>query len=902
MKLIKRSAVLLRTLIKLTGFCVLMMCWPGKANAQYPSASFTSNVFSGCAPLSVDFTNLSTQATNYSWNFGNGNVSSLQDPTTVYLTSGYYTVTLVAINNLTGNRDTLVATNYINVIDDPVADFTASPLSGCAGNNSIAFTNLSTNANSYIWDFGDGIFSVQTNPVHSYTNAGVYTVKLIARNAFGCNKILIKNSYITIYPNSNAAFTVNQQSSCNVNSVFNFTCTTPGATGWQWNFGDGVTSNSQNPSHVYGMQGSFTISLIVFNANGCSDTLVSPGYINIGPNLVPTFTVNSQTGCVPFNAVFDCTVSNATSWLWDFGDGTTSTLENPSHVYSIAGSYTITLSVTTGTGCNGTFTLSNYITVDDLPVPSFSVNDNSGCSPHTTFFTNTSTNATTYLWDFGNGLTSNATTPFTTYPDTGLFSVTLTAYSANGCQAVVTQTAAVAVETITASLAGSPRAGCAPLPVSFTGSSTPAGVAWNWDFGDGASGSGQNVNHTYNAIGNYTVSLIVTSAAGCTDTVVRNTYIRVVVDTTAYTVPDTILVCIPTGVVSFTDPTIGSNSFLWNFGDGSTSTIKNPTHTYTLPGIYTVTLTTNMAGGCTQTFNPYAIINVVPFVISPITSLITSNCAPFTVQLDNLTLNVASYLWDFGDGTTSSLQNPLHTYALPGTYTISLLLTSVNGCQTSLTTTVTFGYQNVITVSDTTTCLRDTIRFGLNPSSSFVSAQWNFGDGNTSALLQPSHVYGATGTYNVSVTVTDIYGCVYSFTYPYLVYVSDPVSSFTVNQPTSGCAPYNVLFVNNSTGANGYYWYFGDGTNSNQANPSHIYASPGVYTVTLNAAKKGCVRVSTIINFITVNEANANLSFTPDSGCIPLNVAFTDLSTNAISWLWNFGDGTTSTLQNPISR
>src|SRR5688572_10862480 len=99
MKLIERSSVLFKTLITLTGFCVLMMCWADKARAQYPSASFTSSVFSGCAPLSVDFTNLSTQATNYFWDFGNGNVSSLQDPTTVYLTSGFYTVTLVAINN-----------------------------------------------------------------------------------------------------------------------------------------------------------------------------------------------------------------------------------------------------------------------------------------------------------------------------------------------------------------------------------------------------------------------------------------------------------------------------------------------------------------------------------------------------------------------------------------------------------------------------------------------------------------------------------------------------------------------------------------------------------------------------------------------------------------------------------
>src|SRR6188508_896315 len=111
MNLFKRYSVLCKTLIVISGFFALMVCWMEDAKAQSPSASFTSNVFVGCAPLSVDFTNLSTQATNYSWDFGNGNISTLTNPTTVYLTSGYYTVILVAINSVSGITDTLFATN-----------------------------------------------------------------------------------------------------------------------------------------------------------------------------------------------------------------------------------------------------------------------------------------------------------------------------------------------------------------------------------------------------------------------------------------------------------------------------------------------------------------------------------------------------------------------------------------------------------------------------------------------------------------------------------------------------------------------------------------------------------------------------------------------------------------------
>jgi PKD repeat protein len=880
------------------GLMALVLLISAPVFAQNPSASFTSNVFSGCAPLSVDFTNLSTNATSYLWSFGNGNTSVLQDPTTVYLTPGFYTVTLVAINNANGLRDTLTATNFIHVVDDPLPDFTAAPLVGCAGSNTINFNNLSTNATSYIWDFGDGTFSTQANPQHSYSNPGVYTVKLIARNAFSCTKVKVRLAYITIVPNPPAAFTVNQQSSCDPSTVFQFNATTPGAVSWQWNFGDGNTSSIQNPTHVYGAQGTYDVSLIVTNSSGCTDTLVQPAYINIGASLVPTFSVNSQTGCPPFNAQFTCTVPNATSWSWDFGDGTTSTSQNPSHLYTSSGQFTVTLSVTTSTGCNGSATYPASITVDALPVPSFTTGTSTGCSPVQVSFSNTSTNAVTYLWDLGNGTTSTDVNPVVTYTASGVYPVTLTATSVNGCQVSYTDSNAVTVNDITAVVNGTPRIGCAPLPVTANGTSTPTAVSWSWDFGDGTTASGQSVSHVYSNIGNYTVTLIATSAAGCTDTVVKPAFFKVVDDTTIYTVPDTMLVCLPPGAVSFTDPTIGSNSWTWYWGNGDSSTVKNPSYTYTSPGIYTVSLVTGMAGGCTQHINPIAIVEVVPFIISPITSVITSPCGPYTVQLDNQTLNVASYLWDFGDGNTSTLQNPLHTYANPGTYTITLQLTSVNGCLVSLSTTVTFGHTNPITASATQMCLGSAVNFNLTPSAAFTNAVWDFGDGNTSNALSPSHIYASTGSFQVTVSVTDTNGCVFSYSFPSLIEVSDPQPSFQVNQPITGCAPFTVQFDNTSTGATSYLWYFGDGDSSSAVSPSHTYTVAGVYTVTLIATAPGCSDSVVQVNYITVNAAVSNFSFTPATGCLPLTVTYTDLSTSPVSWFWDFGDGNTSTAQN----
>ncbi|HEX5003567.1 MAG TPA: PKD domain-containing protein, partial [Bacteroidia bacterium] len=890
---------LISSLAKRGLWALLLFSWV-PVLAQNPSASFTSNVFSGCAPMSVDFTNLSSNATAYMWDFGNGNTSVLQDPTTVYLTPGYYTVTLIAINTANGLRDTLVATNFIHVVDDPIPDFTANPLSGCAGNNFIAFTNLSVNATSYIWDFGDGTFSTQSNPVHNYAVQGTYTVKLIARNAFSCTKVKVRNAYITIAPNPPASFTVNQQSSCDPSTLFLFNATTPGAVAWQWDFGDGTTSTIQNPGHVYGLQGAYDVSLIVTNASGCTDTIIKTGYITIGASLVPSITVNSQTGCPPFNAVFDCTVPNATSWQWDFGDGTTSTLQNPTHLYSTSGSYTVTITVTTTSGCNGTAVFPGYIMVDALPVPSFTVNTLSRCSPVTALFTNTSTAASTYSWTFGNGTTSTDTNATVVYTAQGTYAVTLTAYSANGCSASISDTDAVKVYDITANINGTPRIGCAPLPVTANGTSVPTAVSWFWDFGDGTTGTGASFPHVYNNIGNYTVTLIAISAEGCSDTVVKPAFFKVVSDTTAYTVPDTMIVCTPPGTVGFTDPTIGSNSWVWYWGNGDSSTVKNPSYTYTVPGVYTVTLHTGMAGGCTQVINPIAYVKVVPFIISPITSVITSPCGPYTVQLNNLTAGVASYLWSFGDGTTSTIQNPVHTYANPGTYTISLQITSINGCLTSLSTSVTFGHNNPIVVSDDSLCLSTPVSFSLNPAAAFTAATWNFGDGTTLNGLSPTYSYSGVGSYQVSVTVTDTNGCVNTYTYPDLIEVTNPQASFVVNQLLTGCTPFNVQFDNTSTGAVSYLWDFGDGTTSTLVSPTHTYTVAGTYTISLTASAPGCDNVFVQNNYITVNAAIANFSFTPTTGCLPLAVTFTDNSVAAVSWFWDFGDGSTSTIQNPL--
>ena len=184
-------------------FSAILILQTFTLRAQTPVASFSSDKTTGCAPLMVNFTNTSTGATSYQWNFGNSNTSTAPNPSTVFLTPGTYTVKLIAIG-AGGVKDSI--THTFNVVNDPIAAFTASPLSACEDVNVISFTNSSSNAATYTWDFGDGSSSTLANPTHTYIDPGVYNVKLIATSTYGCQNIEIKSSYITINAQPQAQF------------------------------------------------------------------------------------------------------------------------------------------------------------------------------------------------------------------------------------------------------------------------------------------------------------------------------------------------------------------------------------------------------------------------------------------------------------------------------------------------------------------------------------------------------------------------------------------------------------------------------------------------------------------------------------------------------------------------
>ena len=394
-------------------------------------------------------------------------------------------------------------------------------------------------------------------------------------------------------------------------------------TTWLWEFGDGATSPEQSPVHTYTSEGAFTVSLTVATAVG-GDIETRTGYITVTPPVGPTaaFTGNPVSGTsdltVQFADLSAPGTSPITSWFWEFGDGETSPLQSPSHTYTAAGAYDVTLTVTTAAGVDSD-TKPAYVdvTAPTGPIAAFTFAPVVGTEDLTVQFADESIPGTSPIisweWTFGDGDGSNEQSPAHTYLAAGTYDVSLTVTTAVGGDAEVKMGCVnvTAAAWPSAAFSGGPLTGPEDLTVQFGDQSTPGTspiVSWEWTFGDSETSSEQSPSHTYTTPGLYSVSLTVTTAVG-SDSESKPQYINV----TAGGGPTALFSADPDqGVapltVQFTDMSVPGatsiTSWLWSFGDGYTSMLQNPIHTYTAVGDYDVSLTVNSASGSNTTLVP----------------------------------------------------------------------------------------------------------------------------------------------------------------------------------------------------------------------------------------------------------------------------------------------------------
>ncbi|MBL8164924.1 MAG: PKD domain-containing protein [Anaerolineae bacterium] len=710
-------------------------------------AAFVADPLSGYAPLVVTFSNASAgDITGYAWDFdGDGRLDSDErDPLPfTYTEPGGYQASLTVtfadgtmssaveffeVYPAESTDSSLPSTNTNPATTTSktaiVASFAAQPSAGAIP-LTVSFTNQSSGTDiRYAWDFnGDGeTDSTRRDPgPYTYREAGQYEVRLRVSTLAGETTehwMMIQAGGTGENSNLVAAF-VPRPATGPAPLVVTFSNHSFGdaISAYAWDFnGDGVTDSTAEtpPAYIYQTSGMFTASLRVTGAGGKTITQTRQITVETPPAPIAAFSASPFFGTAPQVVTFtNYSAGVISSYAWDFnGDGVTdSTVASPPpYIYSTPGLHTIQLTVS---GPGGTSEPAiEYVIVEEAQMPSdvtaqFSVTPISGTAPLTVTFNNTSTGSiASYAWDFnGDGVTDSsdrAPLPFT-FTEPGNYTVTLTVTGVDGSSQSASQSVVVSAPIIPASAAFalSPAAGTAPLVVSFTNLSTGDIASYAWDFnGDGSSDSSDRapLPLTFTEPGSYTITLTVTGVDGSTQSASQSVVVSApIVPASAAFALSPAAGTAPL-VVSFTNLSTGDiTSYAWDFnGDGSSdSSDRDPLpFTFTEPGSYTVTLTVTGVDGSSQSASQSVVVRtpIVPasaaFALSPATGT-----APLVVSFTNLsTGDIASYAWDFnGDGSSdSSDRDPLpFTFTEPGSYTITLTVTGVDGSSQTTSQSVT---------------------------------------------------------------------------------------------------------------------------------------------------------------------------------------------------------------------
>lgn len=869
------------------------------------ATSFTS-IDVACPNNPVVFTNSGATPVSSYWDFGDGTSSRALNPSKSFANPGTYTVTLT---NRYGDCSSTF-TKTITVALPPPLDFQVQNGIGCQSPHTVQFTDATVNSSNWLWDFGDDETSNVKNPQHTYTTPGTYNVTLTLTNQAGCVSTVTKNAVVTVRDASNIAITAPSSGGC---VPFNFTptasaTTIDGIASYQWDFGDGGTATGASPTHNYAAVGTYTVRVTMTTNNGCVINYEYPEKVLVGTPPTVDFTVGGTLVCAGDETPFQSLATPADHWLWDFGDGSTSTLENPTHQFEGMGSFTISLTAVNN-GCAVTATKANIITAK-APVTRFDPVYNNCANPFTVNFQNNTLTEpaqgpTTYLWNFGNGQTSTlANPPAVTYAAVGDYIVTLTARD-NECEYI--RTLPIEIFNLAPTVIGNKARYCRneTASLSVSGALPRQVEKYEWSVNGGAFVEGGAIFRTrFAANGTYPIVLRLTDVHGCPHTI---PYSMEVVGSVANFDVVNSGGCRDAQLTlnDLSTPAGSIKNWNFDFGDGTNQsfTVAPFTHTYANNGSYNIRLTATDNFGCSSTVTKIGAADIT----YPQTNFSAEDsvyCQGTTVQFANATAgNSLTYLWDFGDGATSTLQDPTHIYNGPDSaYTVRLIVTDINGCKDTLDKNNFIRIvapRLSITATDTSAiCPPLETQFVANVEH-IESLTWDFGDGNTSSLPQTNNFYDNYGTYTATLTVTGYHGCQRSV--DQVVNLYNPQTTTTIAYgPLVNCNTITSDFTITPTPGTTFILYFGDGTadSSGALTLSHTYQRPSVYKPYIELTDElDCKVVVTGLQNITVNGVYPDFSVSKHQFCDNGTVTFRDLSLDGndeiITRDWTMGDGAT---------
>ena len=680
-------------------------------------------------------------------------------------------------------------------------------------------------------------------------------------------------------------------------------------TDWLWYFGNGDSSNLQNPKYYFQSLGNYNVKLTVLSDSSECSSVSSKELIVINE---PVADFNVVDGCVIDSLTFIDQTNPDTlinTWIWDFGDGKNSIVQNSTHLYIDTGQFQV-IFITGVQNC--TDTILSTITFYPKPIANFDANY--FCYKDTALFTDSSsiylfvqTPISEWNWSFGDSDSDTLQYPKHVYGDSGNYQVTLIVTSSKNCSDTITKSIDI-IKTQAKFLVKEKI--CAGFPIQFTDTSTVNADSltnWIWSIDSLDSAFIQSPSYIFIDSGTYNIFLKINSFNNCTHDTVIPIYVNL--GPSVGFVADT--VCTD-NAMSFNDNSSTNLSdtlifWQWDFGDSSIlDSSQNPNHTYSNGGKYVVSLLIGTTKGC------YGIItDSVVSKPNPIAAFNYQNtCVDSDVFFSDsssiirvINDSIISWQWFFGDGKSSILQNPKNSYNTNTTYNILLVAESNNNCRDSLVKPVTIYQLPVIDYNNTEVCESDTTSF--NSSSASYSLYWNFGDSisgnsNKSTELNPYHFYKNAGNYFVNLIGVSTENCTTKVSKTITVnYI--PKAAFIYQDY---CENYPGQFVDTSSVDQSqilvWNWDYGDGSKVDSAqSPNHSFSDTGKYKVRLLVfSEKGCS--SSTVNEVQVFQLpNPQFGFDPEFGIPPLPVNFINNTKDSASFNWYFGDGDTSFQVNP---
>lgn len=862
----------------------------------YVKANFALEFESNCAPINVNVSNLSTNASGFEWNWGDGTPSGISGASS--LSHQYwnplpdrdttYTLTLRVIS-AEGCMDSLK--RNILIFPQVVAAFEMDKATGC-NELTIAFQNNSMGKNlSYNWQFGPDLSSSINLPLfqrtfnHRSSNDSTFDVTLTAFNSFGCDSIIKKP--VTVYAYIDADFVIEKGDSCSPFPVKITNRSPAGAKYYEWNFGDGTPVNTAfEPTHTYYntslLNRTDNLMLVVKNNHACYDTMIKP--VTVYPEIVTDFIIDKTEGCQPLTINFvsnNTNIKTNTEFYWSFGDGTYSTRVNPlPKVFSnneyVSVNRTIKLHAISRYGC--TDSISKPITIYPFIYAKFAVDRAAVCSEEEFKIDRSATygGISQYLWDFNNDGTIDSNTELPefnhSYSNSTLgpqnTNIKLTVKNPQGCESIWAQQIVVYPE-IEASFMIDNSEPCYPHLSYLHNTSKYKDIVatkFFWYFGDGSvsTNAADYVPYQFKNFDNYTdkpyiITLIAESDYKCRDTISHSVTIHPKPNA-EFNFPVT--VDCPPFAVPFSNLSRGTDlTYEWNFDDGTTvSTEKDPIHTFYNNGYVisekNIKLIATTQFECKDTV--YKPILVYPKVNVDFRATAWQACSPIVINFDGSAINQSFITWYLNDEPFSTLENPAYRFVnnTPDnrTYNIRFKATSLYNCTADTMKQITI-FPSPMTEFIPTPVLQDfntntditTVEF-MNYTQHQDTGPWNylwsFGDGSTSANNQETFIkeYSIWGDINNKNTIP-VSLMAWNRNNPecrdsaqHNIIINPPIPQIDIADDVAGCAPLSVQFTSTTKYIyeDSYSWDFGyNGQTGAGSAPAFTYYDPGVYIVKL---------------------------------------------------------------------